>query len=863
MQKWVYDIEVSPNFFCASFYNIDTKEVKTFVIFGDKNDAEELEAFLSQEMFLIGFNNLYYDGLVIAYLLETMYQDGLNRRLFDFSSEIINSDRYAYNPELNKYRYPETAKYVQIDLMKIMAFDKLGVSLKQCAISLRWDRIQDLPFDYDHLVRDWDEVKIFIDYNINDVLISNKLYETILPLIELREKLGSIFGVNLLNASDSKMANVILEKFYEDELGLDVKAIRYLRTDRDHFMLSDCVAPNIEFKTNYLRRIKYEIENTPVRKLTKFKFSKKINFAGVDYELGVGGLHSVDFPALFVSSNRYNLIDSDIASFYPSMMIVNKIIPAHLGEDFVRVLERITKERLAAKKVDKVKADGLKITINSIFGKFGSDTFWLQDQKALLSVTVSGQLYLLMLIEAFVLSGIEVISANTDGVVVRCPVELEGVRQDVCREWERKTGFILEDTFYSKYARSDVNNYLTKKTNGESKAKGRYVKEIDIKKAYRHPIVPRAMYEFLANGTPIEETILSCQDILDFCISQKSGSKFQMEYRHDTGEVEYLQKNNRFYVSNSGGELVKKDKTKDSEIGLYVGQKLRILNVFQENIPFEEYDVKFNFYIDEAKKYIDEIFLYEKEFEGFLDEPEGVMPEINSKARDEVLLKIHGMKNISDKTVAGLLKVRDIESTFSNFLDLLVYAEENRIFASKYKELILTNYFSNYGSQNKLMQLYNEFTDGKNRYQYGHSDKTKEKRLTALLEFWNGIPEETISIRDQLNNEFGILGRFQTKFNVPSRWAYVNSVAITEYPNGETSSPKVDLYFLRKGVSVVAKVPKKFFGKRKLSEGDFVYCDRFEERERSRPLGDGTFEKIAGTKEWWLLEYNRGDGKVF
>lgn len=856
MQKWLYDVEVSPNFFCVTFLNVDTREDKAFVIFSDRNDSDGLESFLSEESLLIGFNNLHYDSLILRYVLENRYSESLLSDLFSFSSRIISADRLHRDVEVDAYKYATSLPH-QLDLMKIMAFDKLGISLKQCAITLGWPVIQDLPFNYDHHVRNWDEAKLFLQYNMNDVLISERLYQTILPQIELREKLSDTFHVELRNASDSKMANVILEKFYSEELGRDMAEIRHLRTNREHFMLKDCIAPNIEFQTNYLKRIKREIADIAVRKLTGFKYSKKVEFGGITYDLGVGGLHSEDFPALFVSDDNFYIIEQDVASYYPSMMIVNKIIPAHLGDDFVKVLERITRERLAAKKTDKVKADGLKITINSIFGKLGSETFWLQDHKAMLSVTVSGQLYLLMLIEAFVLSGIEVISANTDGVVVRCPKELETKRQEVCRWWESKTGFVLEDTFYSTYSRSDVNNYITKKSNGETKAKGRFVPTVDIKKGYKHPIVPKAMYEYLANGIPLETTIKGCTNILDFCISQKAGSKFQMIFVHDGGEVEYLQKNNRFYVSNSGGRIVKKDKTKDnSEIGLYVGEKLQILNRYDESTEFWKYDVNYGFYVKEAEKYVSEIHPYNKEFAPFADEEPGEYREVDSKIREEILLFTHGMKNLSDKTLAGLIELKDKENEFTSFLDLLVYAEDMGFLASKYEDLISIGYFNKFGESSKLLEFLNEFRSGKNRYSSSHSDKTKEKRYLSLSELWNSLLPKNISPREVLENEMKVLGRMQSTFDISRRWGYVTSVEVITYSDGNVGAPKATIYMLATGKTGTIKVNKKEFSKKKFSDGDFVYCYEFEKRPRWKKTEVG-FEEIPNSEEWWLKEYEK------
>ena len=162
----------------------------------------------------------------------------------------------------------------------------------------------------------------------------------------------------------------------------------------------------------------------------------------------------------------------DVASYYPNLIINNNFYPEHLGPQFIDVLKKITAERLAAKKSgDKVKADGLKITVNSIFGKTGSEHFWLYDPKQFLSTTISGQMGLLMLVEGMYSNGIEVISCNTDGVVCKIRRDMLPKYYEIAKAWEKATGLELEFTPYKKYVRRDVNSYITVKEDGTTKKK--------------------------------------------------------------------------------------------------------------------------------------------------------------------------------------------------------------------------------------------------------------------------------------------------------------------------------------------------------------------------------------------------------
>lgn len=846
---WAYDIEVFRDFFCVTFKSIENNgDIRVFIISPRQDDTEGLIEFLNTSPTLIGYNNLHYDGAVLYYIYTNAHAYTILDDISALSSKLISDDS-RFDGAIRKLRFSDRP-WKEIDLMKILAFDK-RVSLKQTGINLKWKRIQDLPFHFSESITP-DKQQIVLDYNLNDVEITIKLYEAIKPLIELRKELSILFNADLINASDSKMANVILEEVYKRESNVDINAIRNSRTKHNQLLLGYCIAANIEFQTNKLKRLKRIIENTLVTDKKGFGYKKSIEFGGVHFELGIGGLHSEDDPKRYVSDDRFLIRDCDVASFYPNIILKNKIKPAHLGEDFLRILQKITEERLAAKKSgDKIRADGLKITINSIFGKLGSETFWLEDAKAMLSVTVSGQLYLLMLIEDLVLNGIVVISANTDGVVCKIPREKEDAYFDVCNKWQTRTGFELEYTDYTLYVRSDVNNYVTKKNDGKTKEKGRYIREIDLKKGYKHPIVARAMYEFLVNGKPVKETIESCRDIMDFCISQKTGEDFVLE-NHKDDSVTQLQKNNRFYISNSGGKLIKRHTVRNNEIGLFVEENCRILNDFDERVPFEYYDVKFEFYEKEALKYIDKIVDDNTNSVEFIDDDTiEVDSEIISAdddiEREEILLKLQGMKGLPARVVNSLLRIKR-EFSGENFFELLVYCEENGMLSEKFSDLIKVNYFETFGKNKSLFMFFNEFRKGENRYSAKLSEKSKSKRLAALQDIWSSLKDESFSLKEQVLFDMEILGRVSTKFSVNPRYVIVEKTD-THY------SPKLQLYSLANGTSITVKVQKRTYEHTPVTSGTFLFCNNFTKKNSVRKTDFG-WEEIPDKYDWWLDRYS-------
>jgi len=607
MLKYAYDIECFRNLLTFTFVNVeDEKDYHRFCIGLGYNDRDALCSFLENEICLIGYNNHSYDDPILRFI-QVNNLPNLLAEVFAFSAKLMD-DNYRSNEKILEYRYPKNSPFLwtSIDLMRILAFDKLGISLKQIAINLKWKKIQDIPIDPEEKVSE-EQLQTIFDYNLNDVLITKRLYEELTPIRELRESLSNIYKVNLTSASDSRMANLILENIYQNELRMDIRSIRDMRTPREKVLLGECVAKFVSFQTPQLQELLDRISSTYVYSYNNFKYSEKLYFANNSFALGIGGLHSEDAPAIFETDNEYIIQDMDVASYYPNLIINNEFYPEHLGKNFIRVLKKITAERLLAKKSgDKVKADGLKITINSIFGKLGSEHFWLLDPKQFLSTTLSGQMGLLMLIESLHLNGIDVISCNTDGVVCKIKRDKLDAYYRVSKEWEQKTNLELEFTPYKKYVRRDVNSYITEKEDGSTKEKGAFLKDIDLKKAYHMPIVPKCLYAYFIKGIPVRETLENCTDIMEFCISQKTGKNFEMEL-HTSKGIEKLQKTNRFYVSKKGGGLYKKDKYSKKIIGLYVGRTISLLNDYDSSTPFSEYEVDFSFYEKEVQKIIDEI----------------------------------------------------------------------------------------------------------------------------------------------------------------------------------------------------------------------------------------------------------------
>jgi hypothetical protein len=269
-----------------------------------------------------------------------------------------------------------------------------------------------------------------------------------------------------------------------------------------------------------------------------------------------------------------------------------------LGFDFLTVYQSLVSRRIAAKRSgNTIEADMLKITINGSFGKFGSKWSALYAPDLLIQVTLTGQLSLLMLIESLELTGIEVCSANTDGIVMKYPRIMEDTVLRVVKEWEQTTGFETEETEYVAVYSRDVNNYIAVKPNGKVKTKGTYNIPEGIFRFHKNPtneICVEAAIEFLTKNTPIETTVRTCRDLRKF-----------LEVRKVTGgavkDGVYLGKAIRWYYGrNTGGEIVYADT--GNKVPKSDGAKpcMDFPDTFPDDVDFIRYEI-------EARQILEEI----------------------------------------------------------------------------------------------------------------------------------------------------------------------------------------------------------------------------------------------------------------
>ena len=613
---YVYDIECFYNCFTATFIDKDSDETRVFVIYKDIDQRKQLFEFLRTEVQgLIGFNCLNYDSQILEFLFRN--PTVTTKELRNYSDIITSNDR----------KYPDVSEYYlkipHLDVYKIHHFDNKNrrTSLKWCEFGMDAINIEDMP----DMQESEDYLNSVLKYNLNDVIETKRLYLRTSNMIQLRKELSNMYGINLINASNSKIGSELCLELYCKYTGKNKNDIRSLRTYRDAIPIKDIIFDYIQFKTPLFNKVLNYFKSLTVSDTNEIDYTLKVE--GIEYVYGSGGIHASVSSKIFESSDEFVILDLDVASLYPSIAVVNKLYPKHLGIEFTHVYENdIVKVRLAekAKKENGNKSiiEGFKEASNSVYGKSNDIYSWLYDMQYTLQTTVNGQLLLTMLVERLLeISQLSVIQLNTDGITVYLRRSDLDDYYKICSEWEKETKLTLEFAEYSKMIIRDVNSYIAEYTNGKTKCKGAFEYEnIPLHKNKSFSIIPRAVHDYFIKGIPIEDTIYNHKNIFDFCggvrarSSEVRGNAKFVTYEVVEGKVveKRLSKTVRYFISKKGATLFKvySNGTREHvEAPLKKGKQIRDwkVTIFNRYYESNDYNIDYQYYIIKAKELIHSI----------------------------------------------------------------------------------------------------------------------------------------------------------------------------------------------------------------------------------------------------------------
>lgn len=538
---FVFDVECYVNFFYIAFKCLSNGKYVAFEQSPDCKLNETKLLWMLWRFCIVSFNGRNYDLPMITLAIKSATCEELKQ-----ASDFIikeNNTPFAFE-KAYKVQIP---KYNHIDLIEVAP---LQGSLKLYAGRLHCERMQDLPFPENHVLTA-EDAEVIRPYCCNDLSNTELLFNELAPEIKLRIEMSEEYGVDLRSKSDAQVAEAVINSELQKVLGY------YPRkpTLSEGTILQYNLPPFISYRSQQLRDMlqvvlnaRFELDGLGSPIMPKALEKLSVSIGNSVYKLGMGGLHSNEKKAAHVATDEIIIADNDVESFYPRIILNQRLFPSHLGEAFLTVYEKIVNTRIHAKaeaakakkagdktgaKKWKTIADSLKITINGSFGKLGNKYSTLYAPQLMLQVTITGQLVLLMLIEMLEDAGISVISGNTDGIVSKYHKDRHNDVRAIIAEWEKRTNFKTEETRYSAVYSRDVNSYVAIKTDGGDE-EARFLDErlgVKTKGAYcergsalnsilsKNPetlICSDAVVRFLVDGTPVEKTIKECRDIRRF-----------------------------------------------------------------------------------------------------------------------------------------------------------------------------------------------------------------------------------------------------------------------------------------------------------------------------------------------------------
>lgn len=525
-----YDFEVFKHDWLAVFVDVTRKTEKVIV-----NNPDELKALYEENSsdIWVGFNNRHYDQYIFKGILLGMNPKKISDWIaFEHKEGWQFSRAFNQIPMINYDVMPNPP----IGLKTLEGF--LGSNIKETEV----------PFDIDRKLTN-KEIEQTIFYCRHDVEETVKVFLQKIDDFNAMHDIVKAFKLPLscIGDSEARITAKVLgcsRRDYSDEF--DYYYLPCIKLNK-----YKCVQEWFEQKR--LEALSLDLQNASdyEKKAWYKKQSFEIEVAGIPHTFGFGGLHgATEQPSHFDEKDGagYHV---DVNNYYPSMLIAWGIVTRSATNDnYTNVY--MTRKQLKFKQTNaKTKEETkkwkkaqlpYKKMLNALSGGMKDKTNPAYDPRNNNIMCINGQLMLLDLIEHLeVIPGFRLVQSNTDGLIVWIPDTEEAFEMldDICFDWEIRCSTdkceikLALDNILEIYQK-DVNNYLWVDLDGGIERIGTYVKELspidnDL------PILNKALVEYMARKTPVEQTINQCNDLIMFQkIVKLSNSYKWVEHEHCT-----------------------------------------------------------------------------------------------------------------------------------------------------------------------------------------------------------------------------------------------------------------------------------------------------------------------------------------
>lgn len=602
MKIVTYDCEVFSHDWIVVFKD---KETGIFTVV--HNDNEALRSCISEDAVYIGFNSKHYD----QYIVKGICADFSPQELKQLNDYIIAGNQGWQYPLLNGFYFSFNNVDIRDDTQQGLSLKAIeghmGISIQETEVDFNLDR----PLTQEEL-----DQTIF--YCKHDVDATEKLTEIRKDYLKNKINLGRMAGL-----TDTKAMAMTNGKLTAAML----KATAQKHDDERQYVYPD------NLRREYIPQEVFDffdrMYDPNISDAEYFKSKLEISVGECPVTIGFGGIHGA-IPNYFWSEQEdpeEAIRNKDVGSYYPHLCTINGYTSRNIPSP--QVYENVLESRMKAKAAgDIATANALKLVCNTTYGCLLNQYNDLYDPLMGRSVCISGQLYLLELARHCYqdIPGLKIVQLNTDGIMVQCRKEYLSQLDEICDEWQSRTGFELETDSVIKIAQKDVNNYVEIQEGGKAKAKGGYlVKGISTVGAFNINnsccIVATALKEYFVNGTPVEETIENCNDIFQFQIIAKAGAKYKEAYHVVGDRKEQVQKVNRVYATADTryGKLFKVKAEDDTTAKI---ESLPEHCIIDNDNQLTIADVDKNFYIEMARKRVNDFM--------------GIKPEKKSRRKKDM-----------------------------------------------------------------------------------------------------------------------------------------------------------------------------------------------------------------------------------
>ena len=524
-----YDFEVFKYDWLAVFVDMVKKSVHVII-----NNPKELRQLYEANInnIWVGYNNRHYDQYIMKAILLGLDPKKVNDHIIVDKKEGWQFSR-AFN-KVHMINY-DVMPNPPVGLKTLEGF--LGSNIKETEV----------PFNINRKLTP-KEIEQTVFYCKHDVEETIKVFMQKVDEFEAMRGIVNAFPdmVNLSNIGDSEAritAKVLgcERRSWDDEFEffflpcIQLKKYKYVQ-DWFEQKRQEALSLGVQHYDKAAKKAWYKAQ------------SLDLMIAGIPHTFGFGGLHgATEKPSYF----RGALYHVDVNNYYPSMLIAWDLVTrAATNDNYTKVYKTrkalkykqthaTTKEE--AKKWKKAQLPYKKM-LNALSGGMKDESNAAYDPRNNNCMCINGQLMLLDLIEHLeVIPGFRLIQSNTDGLIVQVPDTQEAfdMMDDICWEWEQrcstnKCEILLELDCIHEIYQKDVNNYLWVDIDGGVERIGKYLKELspidnDL------PILNKALVDYMVHGTPVDQTINNCDELIMFQKLVKLSDKYKwVEHEHCT-----------------------------------------------------------------------------------------------------------------------------------------------------------------------------------------------------------------------------------------------------------------------------------------------------------------------------------------